>query len=94
LIIEADVLDALREPRIAERCQAFKDSDGFMVACGKTHPCPFLADGKCGIYPTRPNVCVAFEPGEEQCDMAREMAGLPPYREAAKAQGGLPGDVT
>ncbi len=42
-------------------------------------PCPFLAaDNTCSIHPTRPNVCVAMQPGDEQCQEARADEGLPP----------------
>jgi len=29
-------------------------------------PCAFLVDNKCSIYPTRPNVCVAFDPDGDE----------------------------
>jgi Fe-S-cluster containining protein len=52
---------------------------GAMLACGATHPCPMLgADNLCTIYPSRPNVCVSFQAGSDQCRQARGMAGLPP----------------
>ena len=96
LIIEVDDLDALREPRIAECCPPLKGLDeedpdgemGFMLACGAFQPCPFMESGRyCSIYPTRPNACVGFPPGEAQCNEAREAAGWPPYAEAAKGSG-------
>jgi len=50
---------------------------GALLACGKTKPCPFLAEDKtCASYPTRPNVCVAMQAGSEQCQESRRMAGL------------------
>jgi Fe-S-cluster containining protein len=51
---------------------------GAMLACGPTRPCPMLTPGGCSIYPTRPNCCVAMQAGDEQCQMARGMAGLAP----------------
>lgn len=48
--------------------------------------CVFL-DGscRCSIYPTRPNVCVGFEVGGEQCNRLRSEAGLTPIKtEAAR----------
>jgi Fe-S-cluster containining protein len=51
---------------------------GAMLACGSSKPCPMLDGNRCGIYPTRPNVCVAFKAGTEQCQQARESAGLQP----------------
>ena len=90
LIVQADDLDVMREPRLieADRHYAGRPVDQVLVqlqedvgravtiACG--HPCPFLgADDECTIYPTRPNDCVAMQAGDEQCQMAREAAGLP-----------------
>lgn len=80
LIIEIEHLDLLREPRLS--CAELMDGHGrikfesdlekqYLLACGKTKPCPFLKDNKCEIYPTRPNVCVAMEAGGEQCREAR-----------------------
>lgn len=57
---------------------------GAMLACGRNHPCPMLGEDKrCTIYPTRPNCCVAFEPGGEKCQELREGAGLPPLEALA-----------
>ena len=78
LIIEIEWLDILREPRLAPPNSKLLDGNGeikfesdwekeFLLACGENMPCPFLKDSKCEIYPTRPNVCVALEPGSEQC---------------------------
>ena len=48
-----------------------------VIAGGKE--CNFLrGDNTCAIYPTRPNVCVAMQPGDEQCQEAREAEGLGP----------------
>lgn len=88
LIVEAYYLDALREPRILDadvtgRKPALDDLDDesrcVLLACGL--PCRFLsADGRCTIYPTRPNTCVGFEAGDEQCQEARTKLGLPPLQ--------------
>ncbi len=93
LIVEADELDVLREPRLidADRHYAGKSVDevidelqsdvgkAIIIACGTARPCPFLdADNKCTIYPTRPNVCVAMQAGDEQCQAARQAEGLEP----------------
>jgi Fe-S-cluster containining protein len=49
------------------------------LACGKTSPCKLLGpDDLCTIYRTRPNACVAFQVGDEQCQMARGSMGLAP----------------
>lgn len=50
---------------------------GAMLACGANMPCKMLgSDNRCTIYQTRPNVCVGFRAGSEQCQDARRMAGL------------------
>lgn len=77
MIVEIQHLDILREPRLLEHAElldghgkiTFEDDmeKEYLLACGKSKPCAFLKDNKCEIYPTRPNVCVAFEPGSEQC---------------------------
>lgn len=91
LIVEADVVDLLREPRLkdADPFYAGMTSDAVLnlfmadtgraiiLACGTERPCPFLsADAKCSIYPTRPNACVAMQAGEGQCEQARIELGL------------------
>jgi Fe-S-cluster containining protein len=90
LIIEADDLDVLREPRLidADRHHAGKSVDqmvheiqtewkAILLACGS--PCLFLGtDNRCSIYPTRPNVCVGMQAGDEQCQEARAAVCLPP----------------
>src|SRR5258705_13758347 len=77
LLIECDEIDVLREPRLieADHHHAGKSVDqmvtditeGFMAVmlnCGER--CQFLGeDNRCGIYPTRPNVCVGMQPGDE-----------------------------
>jgi Fe-S-cluster containining protein len=70
LIIEADALDVLREPRLVEGDPHYaNDPDAVeklvtdigrvvVISCGKA--CHFLSEEKtCNIYPTRPNDCVA-----------------------------------
>lgn len=93
LIVEADEVDVLREPRLlqADPHYAHLSVDavvarfqedfglGILIACGPARPCPFLGrDKHCTIYPTRPNDCVAMLAGDEQCQAARQAAGLPP----------------
>ncbi len=90
LIVEADDLDVLRESRLieADRYHAGKTVESVLheirhewkaVILAGPNPCPFLADDKsCTIYPTRPNCCVGMEAGDEQCQEARDAAGLPP----------------
>jgi Fe-S-cluster containining protein len=90
LIVETDDLDILREPRLIDAdphhrgksvaqvvSEIRNEMKAVVIACG--HSCSFLAaDNRCTIYPTRPNVCVAFEAGDEQCQEARAAHGLPP----------------
>jgi Fe-S-cluster containining protein len=91
LIVEADVLDVLREPRLIEADRYWRrktvlqvidelqDGKAVLIACGRKRPCPFLnTENQCSIYPTRPNTCVAFQAGEEQCQEARAANDLPP----------------
>jgi Fe-S-cluster containining protein len=59
---------------------------GAMLACGSSMPCGMLdAGNRCTIYPTRPNCCVAFQAGSEQCQEARSSAKLPPLAAIAEA---------
>lgn len=92
LIIEISHLDILREPKLLEATELLDghgkieyESDWekeYLLACGETRPCPFLKDNKCEIYPTRPNVCVALEPGNEQCQTARtEETGMALFKD-------------
>ena len=89
LIVEADDVDVLREPRLidADRYHAGKglsqvvreireELKAVIPACGAS--CAFLTeDNHCSIYPTRPNCCVGLEAGDEQCQEARAAEGLP-----------------
>ena len=83
----------MREPRLIEADLHYADKSveqvinelqedfgrGLVIACSTDRPCRFLgADKKCGIYPTRPNDCVGMQADDEQCQMARGYAGLPP----------------
>lgn len=86
LIVEAYYLDAIREPRLldADVCGRSTTMDELSdetrcIVLAANDACRFLvADGRCGIYPTRPNVCVSMEAGDEQCREARGQFGLPP----------------
>jgi len=86
LIVEAYYLDAVREPRILDadvsghrRTRDDLSDDDRCVLLAANHPCRFLsADGRCAIYPTRPNVCVGMEAGDDQCQEARHRLDLPP----------------
>ncbi len=93
LIVEADEIDLLREPRLAEADPHYAGKNAsevldilrgeigkaIVIACGTERPCRFLRDDNtCEIYPTRPNDCVSMQAGDEQCQKAREAEGLPP----------------
>jgi len=90
LIVEADEIDVLREPRLIEadphyRGRSLSDvrqeltDDLKCLVIAAARPCIFLqVDCRCAIYPTRPNACVAMEAGDEQCQQARLAQGLPP----------------
>ena len=90
LIVEADDLDVMREPRliVGDKSQGDRsveqvireiqtEGKTVLLACGS--PCTFLDSNRlCSIYPMRPNCCVAMQAGDEQCQQAREAAGLSP----------------
>ena len=74
--------DLLREPRLGPRMQALREPglDGEIgyLNCLTDGACPFLdSDDRCGIYPTRPVVCVLFPAGSDECQEARKAFGLP-----------------
>lgn len=89
-LVEAYEIDVLREPRlaaadpnyaslpIAEALEQLQDEFRCVLIAGPGRPCAFLVGNRCRIYPTRPNVCVAMQAGDEQCQAAREAEGLPP----------------
>lgn len=89
LIVDVEELDILREPRLIDADRHHKGKtveriledyqDGMAVILAAGKPCAFLdAQARCTTYPTRPNCCVAFEAGSEECQYAREAEGLPP----------------
>ncbi len=48
------------------------ESEDRCIMLAGIEPCRFLGqDRRCTIYPTRPNSCVGFEAGGEQCIEAR-----------------------
>jgi Fe-S-cluster containining protein len=95
LIVEADELDVLREPRLVDVNPHYvgksvqevvhelqEEMKIVLLVCGSR--CPFLGtDNACTIYPTRPNDCVAMQAGDEQCQHARASVGLPPLEPLA-----------
>lgn len=92
LIVEAEELDVLREPRIIDADphhrgktveqmvrEISEEWKAVILACGR--PCEFLSsDNCCTIYLTRPNVCVGLQPGDDQCQAARANEGLAPLQ--------------
>lgn len=63
--------DLIREPKLRKYVEELRDEPGryIMIKSG-LRPCPFLIvnvgginHNLCSIYPTRPTICVAFEPG-------------------------------
>ena len=95
LIVEAYYLDALREPGILDAdvrgrrptMAELSADDGRCIVLAANQPCRFLApDGRCAIYPTRPNACVGMEAGDEQCQQARSRVSLPPLQPSHPAQ--------
>jgi Fe-S-cluster containining protein len=92
LIVEADAIDVLREPRIQtesplrHRARSLSILDACWIVAGPGRPCPFLTpEGRCGIYPTRPHECVAFVAGSAKCQQLREESGLPTLTPLAAA---------
>lgn len=87
LIVEADYLDAMREPRlyeifVGEKTDLRRGGHCIMLYDLETRQCPFLDEScHCSIYSTRPNECVAVEAGDAKCQQARHMMGLPLLRD-------------
>ena len=92
LIVGAYDLDVLREPHLAaadigewtremsyQTMMAELEQDGKCLVIAAGDQCKFLrGNNLCAIHPTRPNVCVALQPGSDQCREARGAEGLPP----------------
>ena len=90
LVVEADELDVLREPRLAsadpyyaeksieQALQELQDECKCVIVAG-SRACTFLnGANQCSIYPTRPTDCVAMQASDEQCQASRDDEGLPP----------------
>jgi len=103
LIVEAYDLDVLREPHLAAaeisectRELAYADlmadleQDGRCLVIAGGEACKFLRGGNtCAIYPTRPNACVAMQPGDEQCQESRMEDGIPRLKQAPSEEEAL-----
>jgi Fe-S-cluster containining protein len=49
-----------------------------LIIAGGVHACGFLRQhNSCDISPTRPNVCVAMQAGDDQCQESRRSEGFP-----------------
>lgn len=64
-IVEFDIIDVRREPKLKKYWKWGNDYD--KIGTFPPGPCPFLKKQTCSIYPTRPAICVAFDPGSRQC---------------------------
>lgn len=102
LLIEADWLDAQREPALLTlqdwtpvQLQGLRDGDQCVVLWADDG-CPFLTTDQgggrfdCSIYPTRPNGCVSCEAGGPKCQQARLARKLPILND----RNGLPPDTS
>ena len=83
LLVEADAVDVMREPRIeierplGKRAVSLSVLDACWILAGPGMPCAFLTKNKrCTIYPTRPQTCVAFVPGSPKCQELRLEQGM------------------
>ena len=68
IIDEISDIDIERAPRLKPYVEEFRDEPGRYLL---KSPCPFLFEVgnnevRCDIYPTRPNICIAFEPGSHK----------------------------
>ena len=74
--------DILRQPIVGAQMSPLREPglDGEIgyLNCGSGGKCFFLdGENRCGIYPTRPVVCVLFPAGSDACQEVRHVAGLP-----------------
>lgn len=91
LIVSADWLDTLREPKLFAADKPRKgrrptwtqaelmENDGRCILLAANSRCALLdSENRCTIYPTRPTDCVSMQAGDEQCQESRRSAGLDP----------------
>jgi len=75
LLVEADAVDVMREPRI----DLERPIQNLSAQLSVLDACPFLTrEKRCDIYSTRPQACVAFVPGSPKCQEIRAEHGLGP----------------
>ncbi len=89
-LVEVYEVDLLRDPRIGAQMQPLRepglDGEVGYLNCLTNRACPFLdGENRCGIYPTRPVVCVLFEAGSDDCQEARRVFGIPPLEPDSSA---------
>jgi len=89
-LVDVYEVDILREPRIAQQMMALREAgfDGEVgyLNCIGNGGCAFLNDENCcSIYPTRPSICVLYEPGDDDCQQCRRDAGIPPLKPDVEA---------
>jgi Fe-S-cluster containining protein len=84
LAIYADPEDAQAEPRIAAAAQWDADKRKWRLCPTQRKDggwylrCPFLEPWGCGIYDTRPGICLTFTAGNPECTEARARHGKGP----------------
>ena len=98
LLVEVYDLDVWREPKLADShislwtrdmarqtlMDELEQEGKCLIIAGGVHACGFLReDNTCDIYPTRPNVCVAMQAGDDQCQESRRAEGLPDLKPVA-----------
>jgi Fe-S-cluster containining protein len=96
LIVEVDLDDAEREPKIKERCEPIytdeqltesgkPELEGYLLnkTGGESHACTFLDESSnlCTIYETRPWVCRVFNCDGPEREELVQLGILPPRRE-------------
>ena len=92
LLVEVYDIDVLREPRLLDShisrwtrgiarqtlMDELEQEGKCLIIAGAPYACAFLReDSTCDIYPTRPNVCVGMQAGDDQCQESRQAIGLP-----------------
>ena len=85
-LVRATTTDAQRQPLILKQ-RRLKREDGtitndYLLNRNPGDPggeqCVFHTGTCCGIYATRPQVCVGFQAGGKDCQELRRIEGLPP----------------
>jgi Fe-S-cluster containining protein len=91
LLVEVYDLDVWREPRLADAhislwtremtkealMHELEEEGRCLIIAAAPYACAFLRDDNtCEIYPTRPNVCVGMQAGDEQCQQCRGADGV------------------